>query len=171
MHTQATLVAFLMTVFGVVSAVAQPYQLNDNLSMFSTMLEGQWEGHFEDSEEPIAQFMTWEPVIGGAAIQMNGWATGSDMARRNIYYWDPGNKRVAYLGLTSNGYVATGTVEVADSLMTFTGQQAGPDGVVRDTRAEWKSLPNGSIRATLYWSEDGKWVPSHTILFSRAGSK
>lgn len=163
-----------IAVVGVICAMAAPVvaaELNENLAMFSNLADTEWEGHFEDAEESMTLYMKWEPLIGGASVEMSGWSTGSDMTRRNIHYWDPEKKKVAYLALTSNGYVASGTVEFEGSVMTFLGRQTWPDGTVVDTKGEWEFLSSGKIRATGFKYQNGEWIPGHRILFTRTDPK
>jgi hypothetical protein len=166
MRTRIHLTVILMVI--IIATGAAPVgadELDENLSMFAELIGKQWEGHFEDADESMRLYMSWEPIIGGAAIQMSGWSTGSDMTRRNIYYWDRAKKQVAFLAITSNGYTATGTVQLENKVLIFIGQQIWPDGSVHDTMSRWEFLPDGNVRAIGYGKEGDDWVPGHKILF------
>lgn len=149
-------VTVCMIVLAATSALADDQVLDSNLALFEDLIGKQWEGHFENVDEPMTLYMKWEPIIGGAAIQMSGSSSTTDMTRRNIYYFDRAKKQVAFLAMTSNGYVATGTVTSEDSALVFVGKQTWPDGSVHDTESRWVFLPDGSIRA----------LAGHSILFT-----
>ena len=162
---------FFLVISSVTIVTMGASELNENLAIFKDLIGKQWEGHFEDADEPMTLYMNWEPIIGGAAVQMRGWSTGSDMTRVNIYYWDNEKKQVAFLAMTSNGYVATGTAQLKDSVLTFLGRQIFPDGQVRETKSCWEFLPDGKVRASLYNHENGEWTPSHKIIYTPVDSK
>jgi hypothetical protein len=142
-------------------------ELGDNLDMFRDLLGTTWEGHFEDADEPMTLYMVWEPIIEGASVQMSGWSSAADMTRRNIYYWDREKKQVAYLAMTSNGYVATGIVQFEGGVLTFLGRQIDPDANVRESKSRWEFNDDGTVRVVGYGKEGDKWVPGHKILFER----
>ena len=71
--------------------------------------------------------------------------------------------------MTSNHYVATGTVQLEDSVLTYLGQQIRPDGSVHETRSRWEFLQDGSVRVIGYGREGEAWVPGHKILYNPAG--
>ena len=87
------------------------------------------------------------------------------MIRRNIYYWDREKKQVAFLAMTSNGYTATGTVQLEDRVLVFIARQIWPDGSVHDTMSRWEFLPDGNVRAIGYSKDGDEWAPGHKILF------
>lgn len=160
------------SVFFVAAAAAKPdvADLDDNLSIFAALIGGDWSGHFEGADEPFTLMMNWEPILDGAAVEMKGWSIPPGMTRSNIYYWDREKEEVAYLALTSNGYAATGMVQLEDSILTFEGRQTGPDGTVRDTKSCWEFLANGNVRVIGYGLQGGEWVPGHRILYEPAPS-
>lgn len=135
---------------------------DSSMIIFQDLMGKQWEGHFEDSDEPMTLFMCWQPILDGAAAEMNGSSSSSDMTRRNIYYFDRARNLVCFLALTSNGYVAVGNVTAEDSSLIFVGQQVGPDGNARDTKSQWEFLPDGSVRVTGFRLEnDESLADSH----------
>lgn len=139
---------------------AQPV-LDSDLTMFADLVGKQWEGHFEDADESMTLYMNWELILDGAALQMSGSSSTSDMIRRNIYYFDRSTSEVAYLAMTSNWYVATGTVHAEDSTLVFAGRQVFPDGTVHDTESRWAFLSDGNVRV----------MGGHTILYTPVDSK
>lgn len=149
------------------AAMADKPELDSSMIIFQDLIGIQWEGHFQNVDESMTLFMSWEPILEGAAVQMNGSSSSSDMIRRNIYYFDRSKKSVCFLAITSNGYVATGTVTREDSVLTFVGKQIGPDGTVRDTKSEWLFLPDGNIRIMGYQLENNNWIPGHKILYTK----
>lgn len=159
-------ISIIVIVVTTATAAGSSADLDENLSMFADLIGKQWEGHFEDADEPMTLYMEWEPIIGGAAVQMKGWSSSSDMTRLNIYYWDREKKQVYYLAMTSNGYVATGTATGEDSVLTFTGRQVGPDGTARDTKGCWELLPDGNVRVTGCANQGDQRKPGHRILYT-----
>lgn len=167
MHNVCRIVVACLIALAPMTVMADKPELDSSMIIFQDLIGEQWEGHFEDVDESMTLFMSWEPILGGAAVQMNGSSSRSDMTRRNIYYFDRSKKSVCFLAITSNGYVATGTVSREDSALTFVGKQIGPDGIVRDTKSQWLFLPDGSIRVIGYQLENNNWVPGHKILYTR----
>lgn len=165
-HSIGAIAILCISVITTVSAT----ELDENLGMLADLVGKQWQGRFEDAEEDMTLFMSWEPIIGGAAVQMSGWSTGSNMTRRNIYYWDRENKRVAYLAMTSNGYVSVGSVQLEDSVLTFLGRQVWPDGSAHDTKSRWMFLPDEKVRVVGYRRDGDKWLPGHKILYEAVDS-
>lgn len=139
-------------------------ELRDELRIFEALLGAAWEGRFENVDEPVGLSMSWEIVLGGTAVRMNGRSAG--MTRTNVYYWDPAERAVAYLALSSNGFVGTGVVTREDSALVFAGRQVWPDGDTRDTMSRWEFLPDGGIRIVGYGKEGEEWVPGHRILYT-----
>ncbi|HUV29532.1 MAG TPA: hypothetical protein VMY05_00380 [Acidobacteriota bacterium] len=148
-------------IFASTSAMANGPVLDTNLSIFEDLIGKQWEGHFEDADESMTLYMNWEPIIDGAAVQMSGSSSSSDMTRRNIYYFDRAKNLVTFLAMTSNGYVGTGTVSLQDSVLIFLGQQVWPDGSVHDTESQWEFLSDGNVRV----------IAGHKILYTPVDSK
>jgi len=165
----------LVTTFLVIPAMTvgsiHAAEIDQNLMIFKDLIGKQWEGHFEDAEESITLYMSWQPITGGAAVEMSGWSSISDMTRRNIYYFDRTKNQVAFLAMTSNGYVATGKVHLEDSVLIFLGLQVWPDGSVHDTKSRWQFLPDASIRVIGYSFENNEWKPGHKILYTASDSK
>jgi hypothetical protein len=157
----------VIIILAVAVSVPEASELDDNLKMFNELLGTTWEGRFLEADETVKLYMVWEPIIGGASVQMNGWTSTRDMTRQNIYYWDREKKQVAYLAMTSNGYVATGTVQLEGKVLTFLGRQIDPDGNVRESKGRWEFLDDGTVRAVGYGKQGDEWIPGHKILFER----
>lgn len=162
MRIKACLITYLLISITVFSAVAAG-EPDEKLGMFAGLLGKQWEGRFEDAEEPIGLEMNWEVVLDGSAVEMKGKSSG--LTRRNVYYWDSAEKRVAYLALTSNGYIGTGYVAYEDSVLTFVGPIISPDGRVNDAKACWEFLPDGHILAVGYIKKGDDWQAGHKIRY------
>ncbi len=139
--------------------------LGEQLGLLRRFLGGEWVGRFEEADEPMSLGMTWEVLLDGGAVRMSGWSPG--MTRSNTYYWDAERGRVAYLALTSNGYVGRGTMRMEDSVLVAEGRQVWPDGSAHDTMARWEFLSGGSVRTIGYSQENQEWVPGHRILYTR----
>jgi hypothetical protein len=131
----------MVIIIGIAAGPVGAGELDESLSMFAELIGKQWEAYFEEADEPIKLYMSREPIIGGAAIEMKGWASASDMTRCNIYYRHRARKQVAFLAMTSNGYVATGTVQLQIKALIFIGQQVWPDGSVHDTMSRGSTYP------------------------------
>jgi len=170
-RTVMNLVTIFIVALAVTAGSVRAAEIDKNLMIFKDLIGKQWEGHFEDANEPMTLYMSWEQVIDGAAIQMNGWSNSSDMKRLNIYYFDRAKNQVAFLAMTSNGYISTGTVQSEDSALVFLGQQTGPDGKVRDMKSRWEFMPDGTMRNIGYRLENSEWLPGHKIVYKAADSK
>jgi hypothetical protein len=139
-------------------------ELRDELRIFEALLGTGWEGRFENVDEPLGLSMSWDVALAGAAVRMDGRSAG--MTRTNFYYWDAAQEAVAYLALSSNGFVGRGTVRMEDAVLVFVGSQVWPDGSTRNTMSRWEFLPDGGIRIVGYGKEGDEWVPGHRILYT-----
>jgi len=139
-------------------------ELRSELGILEAFLGTAWEGRFEDADEPLGLSMRWEVILDGEAVRMDGRSSG--MSRTNLYYWDAEQRAVAYLALSSNGFVGRGTIRMEDSVLVAEGRQAWPDGSAHDTMSRWELLPGGRVRVVGYGREGGEWVPGHKILYT-----
>jgi hypothetical protein len=150
--------------FGAPQAEAQ--NLNPELMAFEPFMNQEWVGRFDDPEETMEIHVTFEVILGGAAIRQTRSVPAANFNAETLIFWDPQAEFIAYVGVTDNGYLTRGVITPGDSGLVNEGVQYGPD-----------SDSPRAVRSQRVLHQDGTFVEKplgsgggHTILFRKKDS-
>jgi len=69
-------VLFFILVQVVSPGASSGQELREELGILRPFLDGEWEGRFEDADEPLGLSMQWEVILDGQAVRMDGRSSG-----------------------------------------------------------------------------------------------
>ncbi|UCC43819.1 MAG: hypothetical protein JSU65_11950 [Candidatus Zixiibacteriota bacterium] len=162
MKDRSTRLKIIILATIIVAQTVHAQELNGNLASLAPLL-GSWEGRFEGNTSggPVMPISAL-PILNGGAVSIKA-ASGSFM-RESYYYWNPAQKQIQFLVLSSNGHIGSGVISSENALIVETGIQITPDGTTNDVRATWEVTPEGNLISRGYTLKDGDWQPGHVII-------
>ena len=165
----ALLVAALILVAYAGNAGAQ--ELRAELEFLRPLMNHTWSGHYM-SGGPEAQRLvhevTWEPILEGQVLKSIKRVEAADFTMETLYYWDPSQSAVRYIGLTNRGQLVRGLVSLDEDVFVLTGEQANRDEVV-NYRQTFELLDDSTLEDKFRTLGDDSRNAGHVIHYRDSG--
>lgn len=141
--------------------------LSEHLTPLAPFLGKTWRGEFADStpEKPMFDVSRWERALNGQAIRVLHSVNDGEYGGETIIFWDPQQQQVAFHYFTTAGFFTMGTLTVADGKTTSRETVSGNQNGITEVEARSEILPDGRMRSTARYLQNGQWVPGHEILY------
>lgn len=141
--------------------------LSEPLAPLAPFVGKTWKGEFVDStpEKPMFDVSRWERALNGQAVRVLHSVNDGEYGGETIFYWDREQQRVVFHYFTTAGFYTHGTIEVKDGKMTSREVVTGNANGITEVEATSEFLPDGRLRSSARYLQNGSWVPGHEILY------
>ena len=109
--------------------------------------------------------LRFEPMHDGKILKFYGECRELKSRSDGYYYYDPDQKKIAYLWLTSNGNVTVGNVKEEDGKIRAYGYAIFPDLKLK-FRNTYEFTPDGKLHDNYFRYEDGEWKAGHSRIYA-----
>lgn len=141
--------------------------LSEPLAPLAPFVGKTWKGEFVDStpEKPMYDVSRWERALNGQAIRVLHSVNDGEYGGETIFYWDREKQQLVFHYFTTAGFFTQGTIEVKDGKMISREAVTGNANGITEVEATGELLPDGRMRSTARYLQNGAWVPGHEILY------
>ncbi len=141
--------------------------LTEHLAPLAPFVGKTWRGEFTDStpEKPMFDVSRWERALNGQAIRILHSVNDGEYGGETILYWDREKEQLVFHYFTTAGFFTQGVMRLQDGKMISREAVTGNANGVTEVEATGELLPDGRMRSSARYLQNGQWVPGHEILY------
>lgn len=141
--------------------------LSENLAPLAPFVDRTWRGEFVDStpEKPMFDVSRWERALNGQAIRILHSVNDGEYGGETIIYWNREAQQLTFHYFTTAGFFTQGTMEVTDGKLISHEAVTGNANGITAVEAIGELLPDGRMKSSARYLQNGQWVPGHEILY------
>lgn len=148
-------------------AAAAQDSLSEQLSAFKPFLGKTWKGEFKNStpEKPVFDVSRWERALNGQAVRNLHSINNGEYGGESIIMWDAQKKSLVFYYFTTAGFYTTGTMTVENGKYLSHEYVTGSANGVTEVKGVGEILPDGRLRTSSQYLQNGKWVDGHGAIY------
>jgi len=145
-------------------------ELIDQLSPLKPFIGKTWRGELKGSapDKPMIDVSHWERALNGRAVRVLHSVNNGEYGGESIITWDPNKKSLVYFYFTTAGFYTTGVMTIDGNKFIsheiVTGNRQG----ITEVKSISEILPDGRLSVGAQYSQGGKWVEGHQVIYVEA---
>lgn len=133
------------------------------LDLFKPLIGKVWEGHYVNSEDSIyTHHIEWIYLLGSRAVKESKIVDELDFVMDTYYYYDWGEKHIAFLSLLNKDMVSSGRVVIEESIIKLYGINYF-DGGSQEFSKTFQLNDKGVLTDMFFRKKGEKWIRGHII--------
>ncbi len=141
--------------------------LSDHLGPFEPLVGRTFRGELTESDAagPMVDVSRWERALNGLAVRNLHSVNDGEYGGETIYFWDREQGKLRFFYFTTSGFFTQGDAVFDGNVMSTHERVTGNAHGVTEVRATSELLPDGSLRTSSEYLQNGQWVPGHAGLY------
>ncbi len=152
------------------SRLSAQESLNEHLEPFRPFLGKTWKGRLSapGSEQPQYDVSRWERALNGQAIRILHSVNDGLYGGETLLMWDEGKNSLVFFYFTTANFYTTGTMSYEDGKFISHEKVNRVHNGITEVRAIGEILPDGKMRSSSQYLQNGEWVKGHEIIYEEA---
>jgi hypothetical protein len=129
-----------------------------------------WRGEFANStpEKPVIDIARWELALNGQAVRVLHSINDGEYGGESILLWDEASQGLVYSYFTTAGFTTRGRMTFDGSRLISHEIVTGSQNGITEVKAVHELLPDGAMRVSSEYLQNGAWIPGRETLYREA---
>jgi hypothetical protein len=138
--------------------------LEEHLQPLAHLVGRTFRGALSESgaEKPMVDVSRWERAMNGMAIRNLHSVNDGEYGGETIIYWNREQRRLEFFYFTTAGFFTHGTMTVENGVFSTREAVTGNKNGITEVVAKSELLPDGRLRTSSQYLQNGKWVEGHS---------
>lgn len=154
----------------VCSALFAQENLSEHLAPLKPFIGKTWVGTFNNSSDgkQTIDVSRWERALNGQAVRILHSINNGEYGGESILYWDKEKKSIVYYYFTTAGFMTHGTMSFNGNKIISRETVSGNENGITEVKSVGEVLPDGTMRSTSQYLQNGKWVEGHSATYKES---
>jgi len=141
--------------------------LNEHLEPLRPFIGKTWKGELRNpgSDKPGYDVSRWERAMNGQAIRILHSVNDGEYGGETIIIWDPKKQSLVFYYFTTAGFFTEGDISFENGKFISHEYVTGSKEGITEVKAIGELLPEGKLRSTSQYLQNGKWIDGHQFLY------
>lgn len=160
----------MMGISALLAQETQKTELSDQLKAFAPFVGKTWKGQFQDttSEKPAFDVARWERALNGQAIRILHSVNEGEYGGESIVFYDKVQEKIRYYYFTTAGFYTNGSMSFEGEKLISYEEVSGNQNGITAVKSITEFLPEGKLKGSSQYLQNGEWVPGHVIIYQEA---
>jgi hypothetical protein len=118
-----------------------------------------------DAQKPMVDVSRWERAINGMAVRNLHSVNDGEYGGETIIYWNRERQALEFFYFTTAGFFTRGTMTVESDVVSTREQVSGSKNGITEVVAKSELLPDGRLRTSSQYLQNGSWVEGHAGVY------
>ncbi len=161
------ILAVVMLITNLIVAADNEDKMAEQLKPLKPFIGKTWKGTFSNStpEKPSYDISRWERALNGQAVRILHSVNNGEYGGETIIVWDAKKAGLVYFYFTTAGFFTNGTMSFEEGKIISHEYVTGNKDGITEVKAIGELLPDGSMRSTSRFLQNGEWVNGHEIIY------
>ena len=114
------------------------------------------------AERPMVDVSRWERALNGMAVRNRHSVDDGEYGGETIIYWNRETSTLDFFYFTTAGFFTRGTMTVENGVVSTREQVTGNRNGITEVVGKSELLPDGRLRTSSQYLQNGKWVEGHS---------
>lgn len=160
--------SLILPILFLITATATARQhLNEHLKPLAPLLGKTFKGTFTNSPDGKMTYdvSRWERALNGQAVRVLHSVNEGEYGGEMILFWDNEKESLVYYYFTTAGFMTTGTMRTENNKFISHEYVKGNQQGITEVKSVSELLPDGTMKGTSQYLQNGTWVDGHAILY------